>query len=46
MRRIADENEAFAYAVAAASLFDALAEGVYPEDLDADEPERGDPPRG
>ncbi|MEX2582966.1 MAG: hypothetical protein WD766_06820 [Gemmatimonadota bacterium] len=33
-RRIADENEAFAYAVAAAALFDAVNEGVYPEDIE------------
>ncbi|MQA91193.1 MAG: hypothetical protein GEU90_13330 [Gemmatimonas sp.] len=33
-RRLADENEAFAYAVAAAALFDALEEGVYPEDVE------------
>jgi hypothetical protein len=33
-RRLADENESFAYAIAAAALFDALAEGVYPEDVD------------
>jgi hypothetical protein len=32
-RRLADENETFAYAVAAAALFDALDQGVYPEDL-------------
>ena len=32
-RRLADENESFAYAVAAAALFDALAEGVFPEDV-------------
>jgi hypothetical protein len=35
-RRLADENEAFAYAVAAAALFDALEEGVYPEDVEPD----------
>lgn len=33
-RRLADENESFAYAVAAAALFDAVARGVYPEDVD------------
>lgn len=33
-RRIADENEAFAYAVAAAALFDAVNQGVYPEDIE------------
>jgi hypothetical protein len=32
-RRLSDENETFAYAVAAASLFDALARGVFPEDV-------------
>jgi hypothetical protein len=32
-RRIADENETFAYAIAAAALFDAMARGIYPEDL-------------
>jgi hypothetical protein len=32
-RRIADENETFAYAIAAAALFDAMARGVYPEDV-------------
>ena len=32
-RRIADENEAFAYAIAAAALFDALDRGILPEDL-------------
>ena len=32
-RRIADENESFAYAVAAAALFGALAEGIFPEDV-------------
>jgi hypothetical protein len=32
-RRLADENESFAYALAAAALFDALAEGIYPEDV-------------
>jgi hypothetical protein len=32
-RRLADENEAFAYVVAAASLFDALSRGVFPEDV-------------
>lgn len=32
-RRLADENEAFAYAIAAAALFDALARGVLQEDL-------------
>ena len=34
-RRLADENEAFAYAVAAAALFDALARGVLAEDVEA-----------
>lgn len=34
-RRLADESESFAYAVAAAALFDALEEGIYPEDLEA-----------
>jgi hypothetical protein len=33
-RRMADESEAFAYAVAGAALFDALEEGLYPEDLE------------
>lgn len=33
-RRLADENEGFAYAVAAAALFDALARGVLAEDVD------------
>jgi hypothetical protein len=32
-RRLADENETFAYAIAASALFDALARGIYPEDL-------------
>jgi hypothetical protein len=32
-RRLADENETFAYAVAAAALFDALARGILPEDM-------------
>jgi hypothetical protein len=32
-RRLADENEAFAYAIAAAALFDALAHTIYPEDV-------------
>lgn len=32
-RRLADENESFAYAVSAAALFDALATGVFPEDV-------------
>lgn len=31
-RQLADENEAFAYAVAAAALFDALSRGLLPED--------------
>lgn len=31
-RRLADENQAFAYAIAAATLFDALARGLLPED--------------
>lgn len=30
-RRLLDENETFAYAVAAAALFDALDQGVFPE---------------
>jgi hypothetical protein len=33
-RRLAEENEAFAYSVAAASLFDALARGISPADAD------------
>jgi hypothetical protein len=32
-RRLADENEAFAYTIAAAALFDALSRGIYPEDV-------------
>lgn len=32
-RRLADENEAFAYAISAAALFDALSRGIYPEDV-------------
>ena len=32
-RRLIDENETFAYAVAAAALFDALQQGIDPEDL-------------
>ncbi len=30
-RRLADQNEGFAYAIAAAGLFDALVRGIYPE---------------
>ena len=33
-RRLADENESFAFAIAAAGLFDALAQGVLPEDVE------------
>ncbi len=36
-RRLAEENESFAYAVAAAALFDALAEAVFPEDISSEE---------
>jgi hypothetical protein len=32
-RRVADESETFAYAISAAALFDALAQGLYPEDI-------------
>jgi hypothetical protein len=32
-RRLADENEAFAYTISAAALFDALARGVLADDL-------------
>jgi len=37
-RRIADENETFAYAVAAAALFDALDRGVAAEDFEGGAP--------
>lgn len=33
-RRMADENQAFAYAIAAAGLYDALSRGIYPEDVE------------
>jgi hypothetical protein len=33
-RRLADEKAAFAYAVSAAALFDALDRGIYPEDVE------------
>lgn len=36
-RRMLDENETFAYAVAAAALFDALDQGIYPEDVEESE---------
>ncbi len=36
-RRLADENEGFAYAIAAAALFDALANAIFPEDLTSEE---------
>lgn len=45
-RRLADENEAFAYAVAAAALFGALAEGVFPEDLEQYDSEQSTPQAG
>jgi hypothetical protein len=30
---MADENQAFAYAIAAAALYDALSRGIIPEDV-------------
>lgn len=36
-RRLQDENETFAYAVAAAALFDAVRSGIYPEDVESAE---------
>lgn len=39
-RQLSDENESFAYAIAAAALFDALEQGFYPEN--DSEPEIGD----